>query len=91
MKYTLYAWRTDDECGLDICFSSEFSSSTGYYPETGWRAEPSVKIGEFNTVSELADLLIADDPLYYKDKDKKFAIDDATEMFNWFKNSCDCE
>lgn len=87
-KYTLYAWIADDESGVDICFSEEFSPSLGYRPESGWRARPSKKIGEFDTVSELADLLIADAPLYYKD-DKNLAINEAAEMLNWF--NCECE
>ena len=55
-KYTLYAWTADDEGGLAICLYDEFSIYRGYRPETGWRAQPSVKIGDFNTAEELANL-----------------------------------
>ena len=65
MKYTLYLWRTDDEGGYGMVESEKFSPSFDYHPETGWRAQPSVKIGEFNTVDELADLLMVKYPEYY--------------------------
>jgi hypothetical protein len=55
-KYTLYAWRSDDEGGLNICKCEDFTPSRGYNPESGWRARPSEKIGDFDTAEELAAL-----------------------------------
>lgn len=83
-KYTYYAWRSDDEGGCSICYSEDFSPYKDYYPETGWRAKPSKKIADFNTALELADLLIAGSPWFYKDK--SLAIKDAEEMINSFIN-----
>ena len=82
MKYTLYVWTSDDEGGYGICLASEFSPSIGYKPESGWRARPSVKVGDFNTVSELADLLFADDPDAFIDKSGAYI--DAIDMMDWY-------
>ena len=71
-KYTLYAGCSDDEGGYGICLASEFTPNCGYCPESGWRAKPSVKIGDFNTVSELADLLYVDDPNWFVDEPGAF-------------------
>lgn len=78
MKYTLYEWIADDEGGYGICLASEFTPNRGYHPESGWRAKPSVKLGDFNTVSELADLLFANDPDWFADKPGAFI--EATNM-----------
>ena len=43
-RYTLYAWRSDDEGGYGICFSDEFSSSLNYQPESGCNAVPSERL-----------------------------------------------
>lgn len=83
MKYTLYLWHTDDESGYDMVESERFSPSYDYHPETGWRAEPSVKIGEFNTVEELAELLIKEDPKYWT---PELAMQDATAIFQWHES-----
>ena len=80
MKYTLYLWRTDDEAGYDMVESERFSPSYDYRPETGWRAKPSVKIGEFNTIEELAELLMKEDPEYLT---SELAMKDATAIFQW--------
>ena len=55
-KYTLYAWRSDDEGDFGICKCGDFTPNLNYHPESGWRARPSVKIGDFNTAEELAEL-----------------------------------
>ena len=65
MKYTLYVYRYDDEAGYGVVESERFSPSFDYWPESGSRAEPSVKIGEFDTVKELAELLIEREPEHY--------------------------
>jgi hypothetical protein len=55
-KYTLYAWLADDEGGMNICKCEDFTPKKEYNPESGWRAMPSVKIGDFDTAEELAKL-----------------------------------
>lgn len=77
-KFTLYAWRADDEGGIGICDSANFTPSIGYHPETGCWARPSVKISEFDTAQELAQLLHECDPdLYLSAND---ALDEAYLM-----------
>ena len=77
-KFTLYAWRADDEGGIGICESVNFTPSIGYHPETGCWARPSEKIGEFDTAQELAQLLHECDPdLYLSAND---ALDEAYLM-----------
>ena len=78
MKYTLYAWCADDEGGYAICNCGEFTPNRNYHPESGWRAKPSVKIGDFDTVRELAELLYNDSPAYWDSVD--YAMIEATEM-----------
>ena len=56
--YTFYAWRTDDEGGYDVCRKYEFSPSLRYRPESGPWARPSRKIGDFNTLEDLTELLL---------------------------------
>ena len=77
-KFTLYAWHADDEGGIGICESVNFTPSIGYYPETGCWARPSEKISEFDTAQELAQLLYECDPdLYLSAND---ALDEAYLM-----------
>lgn len=59
--YALYSWRADDEGGISMCFASDWSPRKDYYPRSGWRARPSVLIGEFDTIHELAELLMVHD------------------------------
>lgn len=82
-KYTLYAWCADDEGGLSICNFGEFTPKRDYHPESGWRAQPSVKIGDFTTASELAALLYKDCPEFYKDENH--ALVKATEWLQEYK------
>lgn len=56
-KFTLYDWREDTEGGIAICESKDWSPNLDYYPESGHDARPSVKLGEFDTVEELEELL----------------------------------
>lgn len=76
--YALYSWCADDEGGYGVCLSEKFTPNLNYNPQSGWRARPSVLVGNFNTVEELADLLIADWPEYYDTKE--FAIAEAQNM-----------
>ena len=55
--YTFYAWRTDDEGGWDVCKREEWSPSLRYHPESGPWARPSRKIGDFNTLEELTEII----------------------------------
>ena len=77
MKYTLFAWRSDNEGGIGVCPSEKFSPMTAYQPETGWRAEPSQKIGDFSNVDELIDVLLSSDPDFYTEETAK---QDALEI-----------
>ena len=74
MKYTLYAWRSDNEGGIGVCPSDEFTPMTGYQPETGWRAEPSEKIGEFSNTDELIEVLLSSDPIYTRETAERDAL-----------------
>ena len=68
-KYTVYAWRADDEGGLGVCLTEKFSPSLDYNPSSGCNARPSVKIGEFDTIEELAEVLYEDNPVWYESKE----------------------
>ena len=50
-KFAVYEWRSDDEGGFGICRAEQFSPLCGSF------ARPSQKIGEFNTVEGLAEIL----------------------------------
>ena len=54
-KYTLYLWRTADDGGYWVCQSGDFP----------YGDESVTKIGEFDTISELTDLLHQDDPEWF--------------------------
>lgn len=54
-KYTLYLWRTADDGGYEVCASDEEPCGD----------ESVTKIGEFDTISELTDLLHKDDPEWF--------------------------
>jgi hypothetical protein len=79
-KFTVYSWRADDEGGIDVCLTNEFNPSLRYNPYSGWRARPSKKIGEFNTIDELADVLFANNPEFFETKEN--AIQDAKWMYS---------
>ena len=55
MNYILYIWRNDTDGGYKVCRSENFPCGD----------ESVDKIGEFNTVSELANLLHQDDPEWF--------------------------
>lgn len=84
--YTAYHWRSDDEGGIGICKYGEWTPSKGYYPESGPWARPSVKIGDFNTATELANLLMADNPEWWT---YETAMQEAKELIEWYKDE-DC-
>ncbi len=56
-QYTFYYWESDESAGYRVCLTEEFSPQKDYRPETGWGARPSIKVGEFNTLEELADII----------------------------------
>ena len=85
-KFVLFAWCADDEGGYGTCLAEKFSSNTGYNPKSGWRAKPSIKIGEFVTVEELANLIHNDSPEYYT---AETAMDEARPLFDRVNNDND--
>ena len=60
-KFTLYCFKADDEGGYGVCKAEDFTPMLDYRPQTGWRAEKSIKIADFDTVAELATILQADE------------------------------
>lgn len=78
-KYTVYSWYADDEGGLGVCLTEEFNPSLGYNPLSGWRAKPSEKLGEFNTIEELTDIIFDSDPEWYGTKE--YAMEDALLIY----------
>lgn len=87
-EYTFYWWQSDDEGGYAICRTEEFSPKRNFQPESGWRAHPSVKVGEFNTVEELGELI------YEENKGeivKSVCYEDAEMLFYWYKEDCEDE
>lgn len=60
-EFTLYVFRSDDEGGYGVCKTAEWSPKIGYNPESGWRAKPSEKVGEFDSVEELANILMSNE------------------------------
>lgn len=78
--YTLYEWFADDEGGFGVCETIDFNERVGYHPESGWRARPSIKIGEFSNVKELALLLQLMDPDEYNLYSK--ALEEAHKYWN---------
>jgi hypothetical protein len=76
--YTLYAWIADDEGGYGVCKREEFSPNLDYRPQSGWRASPSQRVGDFNTLEELTDLILKSEPMYSKElaaEDAKWLMD----------------
>ena len=80
--YTLYYWDSDNEGGIAICRTEEFSPERNFQPETGCRARPSVAIGEFNTVEELGELIFSE---YGDDMSKEECYDEAEMLLYWYK------
>lgn len=90
-KYTVYNWQVDDEGGIAVCESADYSSHK-LPADKKWlidscRSYPSTKIGEFNTLSELTELLV--NQVYivwsnypeYIEEEKNIAIADAVYLF----------
>lgn len=70
MNYVLFIWR---EGGYDVCRSELYNDELG------------TKVGEFNTSSELTDLLRQDDPEWFAD-DLQTSITATEMMFRlWVK------
>lgn len=82
-KFVVYAWNSDNEGGFGICRTEQFSPLLGYQPESGPWARPSQKIGEFNTVEELARLLFDSCSGYYVSFEE--AATDAERLFDDYK------
>ena len=80
-KYIAFSWNADDEGGYWMCPNGEFNPNMGYDPNSGWRAQPSVAIGEFSTVEELAHLLFNDCPDFFDN------MDNAMEYAEWVYTS----
>ena len=80
-QFTYYWWQSDDEGGYLICRTEEFSPQRNFQPESGWRACPSIKVGEFDTVEELGEII-------YKENEGQFSREecyaDAQMQFNWY-------
>jgi hypothetical protein len=80
-EFTFYWWQSDDEGGYAICRTEEFSPKRNFQPESGWRARPSVKVGEFNTVEELGEII-------YNENKGQFSQEecyvDAQMYFHWY-------
>ena len=51
--YTFFAWGTDNEGGYGVCKRERFRKTPGCAKE---------KIGDFNTLEELIDLMLKEDP-----------------------------
>lgn len=82
--YTFYAWRTDDEGGCDVCKREEFSPTLRYHPESGPWARHSIKIGDFNTLEELAEIIFEE----FKDcfgLSREAALEDAKAYMDDFR------
>lgn len=75
MKYTLFSWRSDNEGGIGVYPADKFTPMIGYQPNTGWRAEPSQKIGDFSNTDELIEVLLASDPIYTRETAEQDALD----------------
>ena len=80
-EFTFYWWQSDDEGGYAICKTKEFSPKRNFQPDTGWRARPSVKVGEFNTVEELGELIYENNNGEFSKED---CYDEADLLFTWY-------
>ena len=80
-QFTYYWWQSDDEGGYAICKTEEFSPSRNFQPESGWRARPSVKVGEFDTWEELGEIIYAEND---GDFPKEDCYEEAEQLFNWY-------
>lgn len=78
MEYTLFYWQSDDEGGYGICPKEEFTPKKCFNPDSGWRARPSERIGDFSTNEELAELFLPDyTPYMGEEEAKKEALAEA--------------
>lgn len=84
-KFVLYAQCADDEGGYGTCLAEKFTSNIGYNPKSGWRAKPSIEIGRFNTVEELAALFCNDSEYYTPET----AMDEANFFFDRMEDDDD--
>lgn len=70
-KYVVYDWFSGDEGGQGVCLTSEYKPNFN-----GLNTD---KIGEFDTVEELADILNSSFPDWYVDFQE--ALQDAKDLF----------
>ena len=70
-KYVVYDWFSGDEGGQGVCLKSEYKPNFN-----GLNTD---KIGEFDTVEELADILNSSFPDWYVDFQE--ALQDAKDLF----------
>lgn len=80
-KFIVYEWRTDDEGGFGVCLINNYSDDI-HNPLFDRTRD---KIGEFNTVDELAELLYNNNPEYYGSVSNAYE-EDAKHLFN----RCSC-
>lgn len=66
-KYLLYEWCTEDEGGFGVCLTSEYSTDNTY------------KIGTFDTLEELTEVLLFNYPEYYETYE--LALSDARDLY----------
>lgn len=87
-EFTFYYWQSDDEGGYLICRTEEFSPKRNFQPDTGWRAIPSQKVGEFNTVEELAEIIFDE---MGSDLTMEECLEEAKMYFQWYQEDLeDC-
>ena len=77
MEYTLYWYQTDDGGGYGICHYNEFNQYNG--------DNSVMKIGDFTTTSELADLLYDDDPSWCIDEPGAYML--AMDIMRSYRES----
>lgn len=56
-KYIVYEWVRDDEAGHGVCLASEYTPN--------FDNENTYKLGEFNTIEELANIFYSNFPEFY--------------------------
>ena len=78
-KFTVYEWSIDDEGGFGICLTNKYSDdiNSPLFDRT------QDKIGEFNTVDELAELLYNYNPEYYNSVSNAYE-EDGKRLFDCY-------
>ena len=76
-KFTLYETRIDDEYVYAICLTSKFRPCG----RDSWFGGSKEKLGEFDTVEELSEVLYHSYPDYYTDVEDAYE-EDGRRLFN---------